>query len=162
MTLLDSTLLYHSSVSLYMTIEISTMTLLHTTWLYISLPWIYLTLYLTLYYSTMARLHSTSLCITMPWLYFTLLDPTLLYHGSTPFYWLYKFLSWLYFMLLDSTLDYHGSIWLYIALPWPYFTPLYSTLHYNDSTFLYFLYFGVCYSTMALLSLYLTLYISQP
>ena len=54
-TLLDSTLLYHGSTSMYQ----------------------------TLHYSTMALLHSTRLYITLVWLYFTLLDSTLLYNGST-------------------------------------------------------------------------------
>ena len=53
-TLLDSTLLYHGSTPLYLTI--------HNT--------------------TLALLHSTRLYITLPWLYFILLDFTLLYHGS--------------------------------------------------------------------------------
>ena len=49
-TLLDSTLLYNGSTSIYY----------------------------TLYYSTMALLQSPRLYITLPWLYFTLLDSTLL------------------------------------------------------------------------------------
>ena len=35
----------------------------------------------------MVLLHSTRLYITLPWLYLTLLDSTLLYHGSTSLYW---------------------------------------------------------------------------
>ena len=68
-------------------------------------------------------LHFTWLYITLPWLYSTKLDPTLLYHGSTPLYltlhystvallhstWLFKTLSWLYSTLFDSTLFYRSS-----------------------------------------------------
>ena len=48
MSLLDSTLLYHDSTSLYLILHYSTMALLHST-----------SLYLTLNCSTMALLHST-------------------------------------------------------------------------------------------------------
>ena len=42
-TLLDSTLLYHSSTSIYVTPNYFSMALLHSTWLYITLPWLYFT-----------------------------------------------------------------------------------------------------------------------
>ena len=78
------------------------MSLLHSTRLYITLPWLYFTLldstllylgstslYLTLNNSTIALLHSTWLNITV--VYITLLDSIELYHGSTSFYYtLYK------------------------------------------------------------------------
>ena len=157
-TLHDSTLIYHGSISLYLTLHHSAMALLHPAFLYITLPW----LYFTLHYHTVALLHSillhlgsTSLYITLPWLYITLL-------------WLYITLLWLYltldcstmallhstcmtlhyptlvyFTLLDSTLLYHhgllistwltnilyhDSIWFYITLPWLYFTLLASSI----------------------------------
>jgi len=61
----------------------------------------------------MALLHSTKIYITLPWLYFTLLDSTFLYHGSTSLYRLYITVPWLYFTLLDSTLLYHDCTSLY-------------------------------------------------
>ena len=42
--------------------------------------------YFTLHFSTMALLHSTLLYISLPWLYFILQYSTFLYHGSTSFY----------------------------------------------------------------------------
>ena len=84
------------------------MALLHSTLLYISLPWVYF----TLLYSTMALLHSYLLYIILPWLYFTLHYSTLLLIT----------LPWLYFTLLDSRLLYRGSTLLYIILPWLYLT----------------------------------------
>ena len=112
-TLHDSTELYHGTSSLYVTLQNSTMVYfslldyiqlytmakLHSTWLYITLPWLYFTLldsasiyhcstslYYTLHYSTMALFHTTWLYITLPCLYFTLLYCTSLYHGSTSLY----------------------------------------------------------------------------
>ena len=147
-TLLDSTLLYHSSTSHYSTVD-----LLHSMWLnggpglHITLPWLHFNLldstllyhgstsfYLTLHYSIMALLHSTWLYIILQWLYFTLLNSTLLYHG--------------YFTLLDSTLLYRGSTkftlhdttmsllhstLVYISLRWW----LYFTLHYTNMALLH-------------------------
>ena len=155
---LDSSLLYHSSTLtlhysipwLYFTlflfiafyqgsIHSSTMTLLHSTWHYISLPnW----LYFTLLYSTAFYHGSTGL-------YLTILFSTLLYHGSTSLYLilfaLYIILPQFYFTLfsstmallhsiLDSTAFYHTAFYhgctslyliLYIPLPlWLYFTLL--------------------------------------
>ena len=55
---LDSTLLYHGSTELYLTLK----------------------------EFAKALLHSTRLYITLRWLYFTLRDSKLLYHGSTLFY----------------------------------------------------------------------------
>ena len=104
---LDSTLLFHGSISLYLTLLYSTMAQHHSTWFY-------LTLYScsTLYYTWLCYgsiLHSTWLYITIQWLLF--------YQGSTSPYlslhyssmallssnWLYFILPWLYFTLVDST-----------------------------------------------------------
>ena len=131
------------------------MALLHSTLLYITLPWLYwilinskllyhgsMSLYFTLHDSNMALLHSTSFCIIQTLLYLTLLHSTLLYHG--------------YFTLLDSTLHYpcstkftkhdstmsllHSTLF-YIFLQWLYFTLYFilhdSTVHLLHSTFLY-------------------------
>ena len=43
-------------------------------------------LHSTLHFSTMALLHSTILYISLPWLYFILHYSTFLYHGSTSLY----------------------------------------------------------------------------
>ena len=51
----DSTLFYHGSTSLYLTLHYSITALLHSTWLNITLPW----LYFTLHFSTMALLRYT-------------------------------------------------------------------------------------------------------
>ena len=73
-TLLDSTLLYHGSTSLYWTLHYSCST----------------SLYQTLYYPTMTLLHfillynvSISDYITPPWLYFTLYQSTMTLLDST-------------------------------------------------------------------------------
>ena len=100
-TLLYSRLLYHGSCSLYFILHYSTMALLHSTLLYITLPWLYSTLHYStllyhgctsfkviLDYSTMALVQSTLFEITQPWLYFTLLDSTLYYNGSTSLYFI--------------------------------------------------------------------------
>ena len=64
----------------------STMALLHSI-LDSTLPYHGCTsLYKTLHFSTMAQLHSTRLYITLPWLNFPLLDSTLLYHGFSSLY----------------------------------------------------------------------------
>ena len=133
------------------------MALLQSTWLYMTLPWVYFTLLhstflyqgptsLALHYSTMALLYSTSLYITLSWLYFTVLHSTLLYLVSIL----------LHFTLLDSTLLYHGFILLdstfyctlahdhvldsvYITLPWLYFTLVDFTWFYHGSTSFYFI-----------------------
>ena len=153
LTLLDSTLLYitlpspyHSSTSHYLTLQCSTMDLLHSWWLYTLLYHGYTSIYyskvvvvlrfyctstslsLTLHYITMALLHSTS--VYNGSCYFTLLDSTLLYHGSTSVYltlhqsrmallhstWLYVAPPWLCLMLLDSTSVFHCSSSLYLNL----------------------------------------------
>jgi len=85
---------------------------------------------LTLQHSTMALLHSTSLywgseshstmAILCTWLSF--------YYGSTLHY---ITLQWLYFTLFDCTWFCHYSAWLYISLQWLYFTLLHSTLFYS-------------------------------
>ena len=186
-TLLECTLLYHGSTSLYVTLHHSSIALLtllessafyHSSSslclnLYITIPWLYFTVYLTLNYSTMALLHSTWLYTTLQFLYFTLLDFTSLFHGSTSLFLnlyiilyhgctlLYLTLHYsimalfnltlldsttaLYFTLLDSTLLYHGSIlhstWLNISLKSLYCTLLdpirYSTMALLHSTLLY-------------------------
>ena len=109
-TLLDSTLLYNHSTSLYLTQRYHTLalysslyfTLLNSTFLhngctslYGTLPW----LNLTLRYQKIALLQSTLAYITLLWLYLTLLYSTLFYHSSTSFY----------VSLLHSKLLYHGS-----------------------------------------------------
>ena len=147
------------------------MVLLHSSWLYIPLPWLYFTLVDCIHSPTMALLHSTSLYITlhsnMPLchstrIYSTLyhastslyLKSTLLHHGSTLLYTtgVYITLTWLYFALIDSTLLYRSSTWLYL---WFYYSLLHSTFLYYSFTSLYF---TLHYSTMALL--YLTLHYS--
>ena len=138
-------------LSKFLNPQLSTMALLHSSWLYITLTWLYLTLlkstlvyhgsaslYFTLHYSTIALLHSTWLCIIQPWLYFMLLESTLLYHVPT---WLYLTLHYSTTALLDST-------WLYITLTRLYFTLCNSTLIYHASTSLCL---SLHYSTMALL-----------
>ena len=89
----------------------------------------------------MALLHSSRLYITLPWLYFTLLDSTLLNHGSTSLYktlhyssmaqlhfaYLYHGSTSLYSTLHKSTMALLHSTSLYITLPWLYFNLLNST-----------------------------------
>ena len=86
MTLPDST-------ALYPTLSHFTMTLLHYTWLYRTLQWLYLillhstALYPTLSPSTMALLHYTWLYPTLQWLYCTLLHSIQLYPTLQWLYW---------------------------------------------------------------------------
>ena len=138
LNLLYTTLLHHGSTSLYITIQWFYFTLLYitlhgSTSLYSTLLYMAL-LHFTLLY--MALLHSTLIYITLlwfyftplyyiilPWFYFTLLSSTLLYHGSTSFY----------FALHYSTIALLHSTLLYNTLPWLYFTLLYSTLPYSYS-----------------------------
>ena len=90
--------LYHGSTWLYFTLLHSTMSvlgsnspyfaLLYPTWLYYTLPWLYLAI--LEYY-------------TLPCLYLALLDSTTLYQGS----------AWLYYTLpRESTMPTLGSAWL--------------------------------------------------
>ena len=73
--------------------------LLHSTWLCLTLVWLYFTaLHSTLLWLYFILLDSTLLYITLHCFYFTLLDSTLLYYGSTS----------LYFTVLHSTLLYYG------------------------------------------------------
>ena len=129
LALLDSTLLYHGSTSLYFTLHYCIW------WLYFTLldsillhvHW----LYFTPHNSAMALGHSAWLYITLLWLYFTLLDSTvldftLLYHGFTS----------LYLIQLYSIMALLFSTWLYITLPW-LFTSLYLTLLYFTMALLY-------------------------
>ena len=90
------------------------MILLHTSWLYITLPWLYFTLldstlvylYFTLDFSTLALLDSTNFYHGSTSLNLTLQISTMALLHAT---WLYISLSyiWLYFTVLDSTLLYH-------------------------------------------------------
>ena len=99
------------------------MALLHSNWLYITLPSTYFplldsalfyfgstSLYLTLCYSTMALLHSTWVYHSSTSLYLSLHYSTVALLHCT---WLYIILSSLYFTLLDSALFYYGSTSLY-------------------------------------------------
>jgi len=93
-TLLDSTLLYQGSTSLYV----------------------------ILHYSTVVHLHSTGLYITLPWLYFTLLDSTLLYHGWISLYFTLSYSTmallhsrWFYTLLNRGSTS---LTWLNVPLPW--------------------------------------------
>ena len=156
-------ILYHGNTSLNLSVYWITMGLHHSTWLYITRPWLHFTLldstflfqgstslYLTLHYSTMALLHSTSLYLTLQW---APLDSTLLYHGSPSFH----------LSVHCSTLSLLHSTWFYITLLWFSFTPLECSLLYPfstslnqlDSPLLYHgstsLYFTLHSSTMALL-----------
>ena len=131
-TLLDSTLLYYCSASLYLTQHFSTMPLPHSTWpsfLYrSSRPF-----YLTLHYATIVVLHSAWLYILVQ-LFLT---------------WIYICLAWLYFTVLDSTLLHIGSASLF-----QYFTMdlLHSTWFYITLLRLSFIkfYLTLCYSKVAL------------
>ena len=78
----------------------------------------YLALYLTLLHSIVALLHFTWPYITLPWLYFTLLDSTLLIHASTSFYLtlLHSTMALLH-STIGSTLLYHDFTSLCL-LPW--------------------------------------------
>ena len=117
----------------------------------------------------MALLHCTWFYITLPWLYFTLLHSILLYNGSTSPYFnlhysIYHGFTWLHLTILDTTVALHSILftlhystvallhstlhfstmallhatWHYITLPWLYFTVHYSTLLYHGSISLYF------------------------
>ena len=89
----------------------------------------------------MALLHSTLIYINLPWLYFILLYSKLIYHGSTSFYFtLYLTLPCLYFTLLYSTSLYHGSTSLYFTLHYPTVALLHSILlciNYSTETLLH-------------------------
>ena len=125
----------------------STMALLHSTWLYITLPRLWLTLYLTLHNSTMvllhywfihnstmALLHSTRLYFTLPGFYITLHYYTiwlyshtkLIYHDSTSLYLLGS--------TSTSTLLNPGSTSLYLTLHNSTMALLHSTSLYIIST----------------------------
>ena len=64
------------------------MALLHSTLLYISLPWLFFILVYSRLLYHMALVHSTLFYITPPLLYLTLLDSTLIYNGSTSLYYI--------------------------------------------------------------------------
>ena len=93
-SLVEPASLYHSSTSLYLILYHSTMAL-HSTWGYVIVPW----LYLTLHHSTMADM--------------TLLDCVSLCHGSTSLYFI---VLRLYLAQLDSTSLSHDPTWLYLTL----------------------------------------------
>ena len=154
-SILDSTILYHGSTSLYMTIHYSTMTLHLSTWLFNTLPW----LYFILLDSTLLYPDSTSL--------YSIFDSTLFYHGSTSLYLtLHYSIPWLYAcIILPSTLLYHGSTSLHLTLlystkgsTWLYYSTmvlLFSTWLLNTLTWPYFI-------TLDSTSLHLTLHYSIP
>ena len=117
------------------------MALLHSTRLYITLPWLYFTLHcsiMAICQTTFLDQGCTSLYMNLPWLYLTLHEPKSLYHVSTT-----RYLS-----LQNSTMALFHSIRLYISPPLRYFTLLGSTLLYHRSTSLYLTLHN---STMALL-----------
>ena len=140
MALHYSSWLYITLPWLYFTLLYSIMALLHSTWLYITLL-----VYFTVHYSTLALLHFTSFHIILAWLYLTLLVSALLYYGSTwldPWYLSTRtLLNSLHFIL-------HYSTMAHFAL---YLTLHYTTLVLLDSTSLYvivqWLYFTVLHST---------------
>ena len=95
------------------------MALLDSTWLYYTLPWLYLVLLdsIPLYHDSNLVLHySTMFYYGSTWLYWTQLQPTM--HGCT---WLCLSLLWHYLALPLSTMAlntfYYGSTWLYYSLP---------------------------------------------
>ena len=121
-TVHDSTILYHGSASLYLTLHYSTMAPLHPSWIYIIVSWLNFTL-LDLY-------------ITLPWLYLTLLDSPAFYHKSTLCLALLLFtIALLHCTWLYTTLPWF-SFTLYFTLPWLYFTLCDSTLGLVHSTWL--------------------------
>ena len=172
--LLYSTTFYHGFTSLYLTLLHAlyygstclytwlyplpwlyspllhpTITLLASTRLYYTLPWLYLSLYLALPHSTMAILafikiwsvvesgipDQTLLHSWMTLYYLPLCYSTTHYYGSTCVYWTLLHSS---MALLASTTPYRGPTSHYLTLPY--------TLPW-----LYFLYLTLLHSTMALL-----------
>ena len=138
-TLLDTTLLYLGSTSMYWILHYPTMALPHSSRHYITLPW----LYYTLYYTTMAPLPLTILCHGSSYLRHTTLSTSTLLHSTS----IYHGVTWLYYtqhqstmVLLDSTMVLLDFTTLFlttrvqIAL---YFTLLVSTLLYHGSTSLF-------------------------
>ena len=100
------------STSLYFTLRLcySSMVLLHSIWLYTTLPRLSLILlYSTAFYHGSMAPDYTWLYITLPWPHFTLLPSTIILLHFT----------WLYVTIFDYTLLYHG------------FTSVYLTLHYS-------------------------------
>ena len=121
------TILYHRTLSLYLSLCYCTMALHHSTWPYATLPWPYLIP------------QSTRLYINVQWFYFNLPNSILLYHRSTSLYLvlLYSIMALLYSTWLYVTLPWpyvHNSTRLYINLPWFYFNLPDSTLLYHGST----------------------------
>ena len=145
MAVLDSTLLYIVSASLYFPPHNSTMSLCHYICLYFSST----SLYLTVHYSTMALLHTTWLYITLPWLCFTLLTLYLLYHSSTSLYLTLHYIGSTSLCFTPHNSSYHGCTSLNLMK---------STLLYYGSTSLHL---TLHYSTIALLHSTL-LYITRP
>ena len=143
LTLRNSTIFYHGSTSRYLTLYYSTMALahlrdftliytmalLHSSWLYITLPCLCFTLLdLTLFYHG-SPLHSTSPHIILPWLYVTLHYSTL---ALLPSAWLYFTLHYygstsFFLTPYDSTMALLHSTWLYMTLHWLYFILLHCT-----------------------------------
>ena len=137
MTLLYSPLLFHGSISLYLTLLHSTTAQLDSTLLNHVSTAFYITLYYgstilfhgsilhsTWLHSTLAHLHCNWLYITLPCHYFNLLHSTSLY----------CLLAWLYFTILDSTLLYHSCTSLFLTVATTFHhgsTSLYLILHYH-------------------------------
>ena len=118
------------------------MTLLYSTSLYITLPWLYFIKLVFILYCIQPQLYFTlhDLNITPPWLYFTLLESAFLYHGSTSLYFTlhHSAMALLYMVLHNSTMALLHSTSLYVTLSRLHFTLLDSTLLYHSSTSQYF------------------------
>ena len=113
------------------------MAILHSTWLFITLPRLlhsillyyhgYTSVSFILHYSTMAPLHTT-------WLYITKNGSTLLYHGSIfSLHYFTMALSLVYITLPWLCLTIRDYPWLCITLTWHYFTLIDSSLFYHGS-----------------------------
>jgi len=127
---------------------------LHSTWFYITPPWLYFTVlyYILLHHGsisfyTLLYDGSTSLYLILHYptmaLYFTVLNSTLLYHGSKSLYLIlhYSTMALLHFTslyLIYSIMALLHSTWLYDTWSWLYFTLFCSTLLHYDSTSFYF------------------------
>ena len=141
----------------------STMDLLHSTWLYMIVQWLYFILPDSTLYTTMALLHSswfymallqstllhsTLLYITLPWLFLTLLysifSPTMTLCTVKNLV-LNVLHSWLY-------IHYHGCTLLCLILHYSNMALLQSTLHHSTMA----LYFTLLDSTISK-SFYITL-----
>ena len=208
MTTLDSTTLYQDSMWIYLTLLLSTMPrldyyltllrstiaepwiLLHftldSTWLFCTLPRLYVTLLhftmltgllFSVLHSTMSLLDSTLHYYTLQWFYMTLLHSVcpymILLHSTLAL--LDSTLLHFTIFLLNCTTLYHGSTWLYhtpqclylttlpkYSLPWFYLTLLYCTV--NPTTALLKFSMALLYSTLLYytLPLFYLLYHTLP